>query len=54
MYVCVFMHSGQHNDSRMNLSIALTAAREGAVVANHVEVIALIKEKVSISTFFYT
>lgn len=29
----------------MNLAIALTAAREGAKVANHVEVLSLIKEK---------
>ena len=36
---------GQHNDSRMNLAIALTAAREGAHVANHLLVISLIKEK---------
>ena len=27
----------------MNVAIALTAAREGAVVANHVEVVSLIK-----------
>ena len=37
---------GQQNDARMNVSIAMTAAREGAAVANHVEVISLIKEKV--------
>lgn len=30
----------------MNLAIALTAAREGASVANHVEVVSLIKESV--------
>ena len=36
---------GQHNDARMNLAIALTAAREGAKLANHVEVLSLIKEK---------
>lgn len=29
----------------MNLAIALTAAREGAKLANHVEVLSLIKEK---------
>ena len=28
----------------MNLAIALTAAREGAAIANHVEVTSLIKE----------
>ena len=35
--------SGQHNDARMNLAIALTAAREGATVANHVAAVGLIK-----------
>ena len=35
---------GQHNDARMNLAIAMTAAREGATIANHVEVLSLIKE----------
>ncbi len=30
----------------MNIAIGMTAAREGAAIANHVEVIALIKEKV--------
>ena len=29
----------------MNLAIALTAVREGAKLANHVEVLSLIKEK---------
>ena len=32
-----------HEDARMCLSIALTAARLGASVANHVEVIELLK-----------
>ena len=32
------------NDSRMNVSIALTAALRGATVANHVEVVDLIKD----------
>ena len=30
----------------MNLAIALTAAREGATVTNHVEAIGIIKEQV--------
>lgn len=34
-------YDGQHNDSRMNLSIAMTAARIGANVANYVEAIEL-------------
>ncbi len=36
---------GQQNDARMNLAIGLTAAREGATITNHVEVLSLIKEK---------
>lgn len=35
---------GAHNDSRMNVAIAMTAVRHGAVVANHVEVLELIKK----------
>lgn len=35
---------GAHNDARMCLSIALTAARRGAFVANHVAVTSLIKD----------
>ena len=38
-------YPGQHNDARMNVAIGLTAAREGATVANHVEVVSLIKEQ---------
>lgn len=34
----VVYFDGQHNDSRMCLGIALTAAAKGAVLANHVEV----------------
>ncbi|KAJ1971238.1 mitochondrial glycerol-3-phosphate dehydrogenase [Dimargaris xerosporica] len=37
-------YDGQHNDSRMNVAIALTAISYGAVVANHAEVTSLIKE----------
>ncbi|KAJ2065477.1 mitochondrial glycerol-3-phosphate dehydrogenase [Coemansia sp. S146] len=36
---------GQHNDARMNAALAVTAAAHGAVVANHVEVTDLVKEK---------
>ncbi|KAJ1722337.1 mitochondrial glycerol-3-phosphate dehydrogenase [Coemansia erecta] len=36
---------GQHNDARMNAALAVTAAAHGAVVANHVEVTSLIKER---------
>ena len=34
---------GMHEDARMCLSIALTAARLGANVGNHVEVVELLK-----------
>jgi glycerol-3-phosphate dehydrogenase len=37
-------YDGQHNDSRMNFSLALTAALYGATVLNHVEVTALNKD----------
>ncbi|XP_072032092.1 glycerol-3-phosphate dehydrogenase, mitochondrial-like [Amphiura filiformis] len=36
---------GQHNDARMNIAIALTAGRMGATVANHTDVVSLIKHK---------
>lgn len=36
--------SGQHNDSRMNISLVMTAVQHGAVMANHVEVTALHKK----------
>ncbi|KAF7489126.1 Glycerol-3-phosphate dehydrogenase [Sarcoptes scabiei] len=39
----VVYYDGQHNDARMNLAIALSAARYGATVANHVAVIELKK-----------
>jgi glycerol-3-phosphate dehydrogenase len=37
-------YDGAHNDSRMNVSIAMTAALYGATVANHVEVTSLVKD----------
>ncbi|XP_076044553.1 glycerophosphate oxidase 1 isoform X3 [Oratosquilla oratoria] len=41
----IVYYDGQHNDSRMNLSIALTATRLGATIANHTRVIGLRREK---------
>lgn len=38
-------YDGLHNDARMNVSLALTAVLQGAVVANHVEVTSLIKNE---------
>ncbi len=37
---------GQQDDARMNISIALTAARRGANVCNHTEVIRLLRKKI--------
>lgn len=37
-------YDGQHNDSRMNVSLALTSSLFGATVLNHVEVTALEKD----------
>jgi len=39
----IVYYDGSHNDSRMNLSIAITAARQGACVANYCEVIDLLR-----------
>lgn len=38
-------YDGQHNDSRMNVALALTAIYHGATVVNHIEVIHLEKDK---------
>jgi glycerol-3-phosphate dehydrogenase len=38
-------YDGAHNDSRMNVSIAMTAALYGATVVNHMEVTSLIKDE---------
>ncbi|KAG7311148.1 glycerol-3-phosphate dehydrogenase [Plutella xylostella] len=40
----IVYYDGQQDDARMNLAIALTAARHGAVVANHVKVTKLHKQ----------
>lgn len=46
----IVYYDGQHDDARMNVALALTAAKEGANVANHVEVVSLLKEEQAIST----
>ncbi|KAK1246558.1 hypothetical protein MKX08_000360 [Trichoderma sp. CBMAI-0020] len=38
-------YDGQHNDSRMNVSLAITAQQYGATVLNHVEVTGLDKDQ---------
>uniref|UniRef100_UPI00358E1AF5 glycerol-3-phosphate dehydrogenase, mitochondrial isoform X2 n=1 Tax=Myxine glutinosa TaxID=7769 RepID=UPI00358E1AF5 len=40
----IVYYDGQHNDARMNLAIVLSAARYGAAVANHTEVLRLLKQ----------
>jgi len=39
----IVYYDGCHNDARMNISIAISAARHGASIANHVKVTDLIK-----------
>ncbi|KAK9234840.1 mitochondrial glycerol-3-phosphate dehydrogenase [Lipomyces kononenkoae] len=38
-------YDGQHNDARMNVTLAMTAAAYGATVVNHVEVTSLEKDQ---------
>ena len=45
LYITRIFFSGQHNDARMNLALGLTAVRHGASVANHVEVLSILKKK---------
>ncbi|KAJ3345678.1 mitochondrial glycerol-3-phosphate dehydrogenase, partial [Kappamyces sp. JEL0680] len=40
----IVYYDGAHNDSRMNVAIALTAVQHGATVVNHVEVTELIRK----------
>ncbi|KAH7463178.1 hypothetical protein KRP22_001786 [Phytophthora ramorum] len=40
----IVYYDGQMNDTRMNVSIALTATQNGATVANYVKVVSLIKD----------
>ncbi len=41
----IVYYDGSHNDARMCISLAITAARHGATVANHVKVTDLIKDE---------
>jgi glycerol-3-phosphate dehydrogenase len=41
---CVVFYEGMHDDARTNLSIAQTAAMEGATIANYTEVISFLHE----------
>ena len=40
----VVYYDGQHNDTRMNIALALTAVHHGAVLANHTEVTKVYKK----------
>ncbi|XP_047737218.1 glycerol-3-phosphate dehydrogenase, mitochondrial [Hyalella azteca] len=42
----IVYYDGQHNDARMNLSIALTATRLGAITTNYTSVVKLLKKSV--------
>lgn len=41
----IVYYDGQQDDARMNLAVALTAARQGATVVNHTEVTSLLRKK---------
>lgn len=44
LFGALVYYDGQHNDSRMNISLAMTAALYGATTVNHVEVTGLEKD----------
>ncbi|EMC97637.1 hypothetical protein BAUCODRAFT_33362 [Baudoinia panamericana UAMH 10762] len=44
LFGALVYYDGAHNDSRMNISLAMTAALYGATVVNHVEVTSLEKD----------
>jgi len=44
LFGALVYYDGQHNDSRMNISLAMTAALYGATVVNHLEVTGLEKD----------
>lgn len=45
LFGAIVYYDGQHNDARMNLSIALSAIKHGATLVNHVMVTGLTKMK---------
>lgn len=45
LHGAVEYHDGQFDDARMNIALAITAKEQGAVVANYVEALALIKKR---------
>lgn len=45
LFGALVYYDGTHNDSRMNVSLAMTAALYGATVVNHMEVTKLLKDQ---------
>ncbi|EER37690.1 glycerol-3-phosphate dehydrogenase [Histoplasma capsulatum H143] len=45
LFGALVYYDGAHNDSRMNVSLALTAALYGSTVVNHMEVVGLTKDE---------
>lgn len=45
----IVYYDGQHNDARMNIALAFTAARMGANIANHCAVTDFIHENVEVN-----
>jgi glycerol-3-phosphate dehydrogenase len=45
----IVYYDGQHNDARMNIAIAFTAARMGANIANHCVVTDFIHENIQVN-----
>jgi glycerol-3-phosphate dehydrogenase len=45
----IVYYDGQHNDARMNIALAFTAARMGANVANHCAVTGFIHENAQVT-----
>ena len=45
----IVYYDGQHNDARMNIALAFTAARMGANVANHCAVIDFIHQNLEMT-----
>ena len=42
-YISLIANVGQHNDSRMNIALIMSAVKHGAIVANYCEVMKLNK-----------
>ena len=40
----IVYYDGQHNDARMNIAVAMTAAQKGAIISNYVSVESLLKD----------